>query len=215
LARPLGAPISEFELLSDEQLVEMFKMGNEKAFDDLYERYRLKLYFFIYRVVGEREQALDLVQDAFLSAYGALPRWQPKAKFSTWLYTIAVNKVRTHLRLAHRRQLEKPLESEGSIFGSSIEMQLPSQSPEPDAAYDKDRLVEAFVSGIKALPEQQRKVFVLRHQNALKISEIAEVLGLKEGSIKAHLFKAVANLMNHFKKLGIDFTIEPQGVKDE
>jgi len=195
-------------LLSDEQLVEMFKMGDEKAFDELYERYRLKLYCFIYRIVGEREQSLDLVQDAFLSAYGALPRWTPRAKFSTWLYTIAVNKVRTHLRMAHRRLLERPLEAEGSPLGLAFEMQFESTTIKPEAAYDKDRLVETFISGVKALPEQQRKVFILRHQSGLKLGEIAEILGIKEGSVKAHLFKAVANLLSHFKNSGFDLALD-------
>ncbi|MCD6118366.1 sigma-70 family RNA polymerase sigma factor [bacterium] len=191
-------------------------MGDESAFDELFSRYRQRLFSFFYRIISERENSLDLVQETMLSAYKALDRWQPRAKFSTWLYTVAANKARTFLRATRRQIRERPLEVEHWQFGDTFGLQVTSKEMNPEQQYDAELIEDTFRLGISKLPDQQRKVFILRHQNSLKLKEIAEVLKLKEGSVKAHLFKAVANLMKHFAYAGVHIDARPiKGGADE
>ncbi len=192
-----------FGVHSDEKLVEMFQSGDAGAFDGLFERYRERIFVFLYRMVGSREDALDLSQDTFLSAYRSLDRWKPKAKFSTWLYAIAVNKARSYLRDAKRRMHERPLEVQRDLMDAILDAQPVARGKNPDEQYVLDAIMGEFSAGLDKLPEQQKNVFVLRHSCGLKLSEIAQALGLKEGTVKAHLFKAVSNLMKHFDSKGI------------
>lgn len=192
---------------SDEKLVEMFQMGDSGAFDILFERYRERIFVFLYRMVGSRDDALDLTQDTFLSAFRSLDRWRPKAKFSTWLYAIAVNKARSSLRQSKRRLRERPLEVQKDLMDTIFEAQIKSTNKNPEEQYAEDMLIKTFASGLKLLPDQQRKVFVLRHSCGLKLAEIAQAMGLKEGTVKAHLFKAVANLIKHFNSEGVSLPV--------
>jgi RNA polymerase sigma-70 factor, ECF subfamily len=211
----LAVLTSRFDVYSDEKLVENFQAGNEQAFDELFNRYRQKLYNFLYRLVDDKESAMDLVQETFIAVYTSLYRWQPKARFSTWLYTIAINKARTELRKVRRRTKHSPLEIDFGPFGEIVELQLPSTGRNPVDIYDDNMLIETLNKAVQNLPEQQRKIFILRHANDFKIAEIAEMVGIKEGSVKAHLFKAVANILKYFKKAGVSINSADAGDTDE
>ena len=200
---------------SDEKLVEMFQTGDAGAFDTLFERYKERIYLFLYRMVGRREDALDLTQDTFLSAYLSLDRWRPRAKFSTWLFTIAVNKARSFLKQSKQRLWERPVEVQKDLMDTIREIQIESQHKNPVEQYGADRFVYLFKKGIGLLPDQQRKVFVLRHSTGLKLAEIAAAMGLKEGTVKAHLFKAVSNLMRFFESEGVSLKDMAGGRSDE
>jgi len=188
---------------SDEKLVEMFQDGDESCFDDLFERYRSQIYAYLYRTTADKEASLDLLQETFIAAYSALDRWQPRAKFSTWLYTIATNKLRSHVRKEGRRLMTKPLETRDVFLDSPYEIPIASKGLNPEETYSKDIAEKRFAEEVKNLPSQQRKVFVLRLQNGLKLSEISKVLGLAEGTVKAHLFKAVSHL--HRALAGLEY----------
>lgn len=188
---------------SDEKLIELFNAGDEQAFDELFDRYRQKLYNFIYRIVDDKEDAMDLVQETFISVYTSLYRWQPKARFSTWLYTIAVNKARTELRKTRRHIKYKPIELELNPFDNSVAKELRTARGTPVNVYNDNLLIKTLDDAVNKLPEQQRNIFLLRHANDLRLSEIAEIVGVKEGTVKAHLFKAISNILKYFKRVGV------------
>ena len=192
-------------MCSDERIVQEFQDGDEKAFDRLYERYRLPLYSFFFRTLSNREDSLDLVQETLVAAYRALARWEPRAKFSTWLFTIATNQVRTHLRKTRRRLIEKPLEVREGHWGEGYEIQLMSKEEGPEERYGMEKIEEELSRGLRSLSTQQRTVFILRHQQEMKLKEIAEILELKEGTVKSHLFRAVRNLMEQFRSCEMVF----------
>lgn len=152
--------------------------GEETAFRDLVDRYTPVLFALSARMLGDREEAADAVQEIFLRAYRALPRFRLNARFHTWLYTIALNWLRSRLRSRRSRR--------------AVEARLPPPAggPDPaDVALDREaeRLAAAALDG---LPPRYREPFVLRHSQELSIREIGDVLGLPEGTVKVRLHRA-------------------------
>jgi len=164
--------------LSDEELVEAFQNGDSSAFDQLVSRWERKIQGAIYRIVGSGEDARDLCQEAFLKAYRGLGSFKREARFSSWLYQIAVNSCRDRMR----RQRGK---TTVSLDEMSETGELPFRGDGPSAlelmeAGDLSRTVAAAV---RSLPEEQREVIVLRHLVGLSPGEIAGRLGRTEPSI--------------------------------
>ncbi len=130
------------------------------------------------RMLGDREEAADAVQEIFLRAYRALPRFRLGARFHTWLYTIALNWLRSRLRSRRsRRRIEARLP-------------LPDAGPDPgDVALDRES-ERLAAEALERLAPRYREPFVLRHSQELSIREIGEALGLPEGTVKVRLHRA-------------------------
>jgi RNA polymerase sigma-70 factor (ECF subfamily) len=159
--------------------------GHPQAFAELVERYTPLLFSLSYRMLGSREEAEDAVQEIFLRAFGSLHRFRLASRFYTWLYTIALNWLRSRLRRirTHERRELFPL-------ANCPEVTSGNPQPEPAdrlAAREAERLLRIAIG---ALPPRYRSVFVLRHAQDLSIAEIAAVLKLPEGTVKTRLFRA-------------------------
>ena len=167
--------------LTDEQLMVRAKAGNDAAFEELYHRYarRLKGFFFL-QLGGDEELAADATHDVFLRAYEARNRYQEGKNVSTWLFTIAYNICRNHYRSnAYETQLLATLDTE-PISDEQIEIQL-------DAAALDDALAQV----LSELPPPLHQLFSLHYQEELTIPQVAEIVGIPEGTVKSRLHKTM------------------------
>jgi RNA polymerase sigma-70 factor (ECF subfamily) len=174
----------------DSGVVTAFLNGEQRAFDELVDRYQTRLLNFIYRTVGDRDRAEDLVQEVFIRVYRHLHRFDRSKKFSTWVYTIASNLAKNELRNRSR----SPLVLFQTIQGSSDEEDRPLQfedsTSRPDDLYRKRHLRELVEQTVAQLPEHHRQVFVLRELEGRSYEEIAEITDCNLGTVKSRLNRA-------------------------
>ena len=176
--------------LTDEQLMARAKAGNDAAFEELYHRYarRLKGFFFL-QLGGDEELAADATHDVFLRAYEARNRYQEGKSVSTWLFTIAYNICRNHYRSnAYETQLLATLDAE-PISDEQIEVQL-------DAAALDDALAQV----LSELPPPLHQLFSLHYQEELTIPQVAEIVGIPEGTVKSRLHKTMNIIRKKLKR---------------
>jgi len=176
--------------LTDEQLMARAKAGNNAAFEELYHRFarRLKGFFFL-QLGGDEELAADATHDVFLRAYEARNRYQEGKSVSTWLFTIAYNICRNHYRSnAYETQLSATLDAE-PISEEQIEIQL-------DAA----ALDEALAQVLSELPPPLHQLFSLHYQEELTIPQVAEIVGIPEGTVKSRLHKTMNIIRKKLKR---------------
>nr|MBN2278365.1 RNA polymerase sigma factor [candidate division Zixibacteria bacterium] len=174
--------------LDDKELVAQAKAGDRKAFDKLVKRYKDKMFALTYRMTGDREAALDLVQDTFFSAYRELRGFREDANLSSWLYRIASNKSLNFLR---RRKLVSFLP-----LGESPSSE-PAYEMEDQVTYNE--LSKEMAAGIENLPGKQKLVFNLRFFEKMSFPEIAAVLNKSESTVKTNYQKAVEKLQKRLK----------------
>ncbi len=171
--------------ISDEELVASTLGGDEHAFTELYERYRRSVYSTAYRITQNAQDAQDATQEVFVKLFRALAGWNPgRAKFSTWLFRMAVN----HAIDGWRRRRRRPEEQFPDRVPRENALRDAMHSPYRDVE-SHERLMEVRQC-IDALPELQKKVFVLRFFQELKLEEIAEIEGCSLGTVKTSLFRA-------------------------
>ena len=176
--------------LTDEQLMARAKAGNDAAFEELYHRFarRLKGFFFL-QLGGDEELAADATHDVFLRAYEARNRYQEGKSVSTWLFTIAYNICRNHYRSnAYETQLSATLDAE-PISDEQIEVQL-------DAAALDDALAQV----LSELPPPLHQLFSLHYQEELTIPQVAEIVGIPEGTVKSRLHKTMNIIRKKLKR---------------
>ena len=174
---------------TDEQLMTRAAAGSDTAFEELYRRYarRLKGFFFL-QLGGDEELAADATHDVFLRAYEARDRYQEGRKVDTWLFTIAYNICRNHYRSnAYEAQLMASLDAE-PVTDQQIEVEL-------DAAL----LDEALAQVLSELPTPLHQLFSLHYQEELTIPQIAEIVGIAEGTVKSRLHKTMNMIRNKLK----------------
>jgi RNA polymerase sigma-70 factor (ECF subfamily) len=179
--------------LSDNDVVKTSLEGDPRAFGELVTRYDQRLLNFVYRTIGDRERAQDLVQETFVRVYRHLERFDQTKKFSTWIYTIASNLAKNELRNRSRNPLvlfqtikknwdadHRPLEWEDTQY-------------KPDDLFRKRHLREKVEEAVKLLPEHHRIVFVLRELEGKTYEEIADITGCNLGTVKSRLNRARNN----------------------
>src|SRR5919205_3306086 len=158
-----GATVREqLHALDDAELVTEFLCGEERAFQELVERYQTRLLNFIYRTIGDRERGEDLVQEVFIRVYRHLHRFDRSKKFSTWIYTIASNLAKNELRNRSRNPLVFFQTIKKNWQDDDRPLQFEDSSSRPDDMYRKRHLRELVEASVSQLPEHHRQVFVLR-----------------------------------------------------
>ena len=176
--------------LTDEQLMARAKADNDAAFEELYRRYarRLKGFFFL-QLGGDEELAADVTHDVFLRAYEARNRYQEDKNVSTWLFTIAYNICRNHYRSnAYEMELLATLDAE-PITEEPIEVQLDAAS-----------LDNALARVLSELPPPLHQLFSLHYQEELTIPQVAEIVGIPEGTVKSRLHKTMNIIRKKLKR---------------
>jgi RNA polymerase sigma-70 factor (ECF subfamily) len=170
----------------DVRLMLAFRDGDDGAFDALFERWAGRVLRFVERMVGEASVAEDLVQETFARVWRARARYQPEARFSTWLFTIAGNAARNELRRPFRRAPHDSVDEERE--GAPLE--LAADDPPSDVVVDARRAGLGLEAGLAALPERQREALWLRAVEGLSYAEVAVALATSEKSVKALIHRA-------------------------
>jgi RNA polymerase sigma-70 factor (ECF subfamily) len=183
---------------SDEDLVAAFQEGDLSAFDALAERWQRKIQGAIYRVVGRGEDAKDLCQEVFLKAYRALGTFKREARFSSWLYQIALNACRDRLR-RRRGRTHLSLDDLDDAGERPLAVGGPSALDLVEAR-DVSRLVEIAMA---ELAPEQREVIVLKEYQDLTFLEIAEVLDVPISTVKTRLYRGLGQLRQRLERQGV------------
>lgn len=168
--------------------------GKEDAIEILVHQYETGVFRLALSIVGDEAEANEITQETFLSALRALPAYQEKTSFKAWLYTIALNHARSHLR--KRKVLERLKTTLTSIFQVETQKQV---SPE-EAAIQNEKEAAIWQS-LSQLDERHRIVVILRYFHELSIAEISEVLSVNEGTIHSRLHTARERLRDALKHL--------------
>jgi RNA polymerase sigma-70 factor (ECF subfamily) len=188
------------EPVSDElALVEAAKSGEVSAFEELIRRYDRNVFRIAQHITQNREDAEDVVQDAFFKAYSNLKQFQGQSKFYTWLVRIAVNEALMKLR---RRRPERTvsLDEEVKTEDDSVPREVADWSPNPEQQYTQAELREILDKTIHGLPATFRTVFVLRDVEGLSTEETAEALDLSIPAVKSRLLRARLQLRERLNK---------------
>src|SRR5438876_7008445 len=158
-------------------------------FDSLVRLHRPRIFRFILASLRDRETAENLTQDCFVKAYQARDRFRGAAGIGTWFMQIAANLVRDHESSSRLKFWRRMLHSGADVADIGISIPDRQQSPETLALIQEQ--VQAIWAAAASLPARQRTVFLLRFVEDMDLLEIAEVTGMKEGTVKAHLFRAL------------------------
>src|SRR5215468_1665646 len=188
------------EPVSDElALVQAAKGGDVAAFEELVKRYDRNVFRIAQHITQNREDAEDVVQDAFLKAYQNLEQFQGQSKFYTWLVRIAVNEALMRLR---KRRNEKTVSMDEDVKTDegSIPREVADWSPNPEQLYGQSELGDILKKTIQGLPPGFRTVFVLRDVEGLSTEETAEMLGLSIPAVKSRLLRARLQLRERLAK---------------
>ncbi len=186
-----GAAVREqLRTLEDGDVVASFLDGEERAFQELVSRYQTRLLNFIYRTIGDREKAEDLVQEVFIRVYRHIGRFDRSKKFSTWIYTIASNLAKNELRNRSRNPLVLFQTIKKNWQEDDRPLQFEDATSRPDDLYRKRHLRELVEQTVAQLPEHHREVFVLRELEGKSYEEIAEITDCNLGTVKSRLNRA-------------------------
>src|SRR6476661_7530291 len=190
----VGEPLTE-EL----QLVQAAKGGDVSSFEELVRRYDRNVFRIAQHITQNREDAEDVVQDAFLKAYENLGQFQGQSKFYTWLVRIAVNEALMKLR---RRRPERmvSLDEDVKTEEDSVPREVADWSPNPEQQYNQAELKEILSKTIQGLPPSFRTVFVLRDVEGLSTEETADALELSIPAVKSRLLRARLQLRERLNK---------------
>ncbi|HEY5088259.1 MAG TPA: sigma-70 family RNA polymerase sigma factor [Gemmatimonadaceae bacterium] len=171
-------------------MVQAFLARDERAFQELVERYQTRLLNFIYRTIGDRERAEDLVQEVFIRVYRHIHRFDTTKKFSTWIYTIASNLAKNELRNRSRNPLVLFQAISATREGDNRPLEFEDFGSRPDDLFEKRHLRALVEQTVAELPEHHRQVFVLREIEGKSYEEIAEITDCNLGTVKSRLNRA-------------------------
>src|SRR2546426_3508683 len=190
----VGEPVSD-ELA----LVESAKAGDVTAFEELVRRYDRNVFRIAQHITQNREDAEDVVQDAFIKAYSNLKQFQGQSKFYTWLVRIAVNEALMKVR---RRRPERmvSLDEEVKTEDDSVPREVADWSPNPEQMYNQAELRDILTRTIQGLPPGFRTVFVLRDVEGLSTEETAQALELSIPAVKSRLLRARLQLRERLSR---------------
>jgi len=192
-------PKIEAPVTDELALVQAAKGGDVEAFEDLVRRYDRNVFRIAQHITQNREDAEDVVQDAFLKAYSNLHQFQGQSKFYTWLVRIAVNEALMRLR---RRRPERmvSLDEDIKTEDDSMPREVADWAPNPEQLYSQGELKEILGKTIQGLPPSFRTVFVLRDVEGLSTEETADALDLSVPAVKSRLLRARLQLRERLSK---------------
>jgi len=185
---------------ADEVLMLRYKEGDLEAFEILLERYQQPLFTFVFRFCNDYHQSEDLVQEVFLRLIKSAKSYEPKAKFSTYIYTFAHNICVDHFRRGKKRKtvsLSQPIDIEQDL---TLEDTVKDDRANPEKEYRQKSLEKALQEAVSQLPEEQREVFLLREQMNLPFEEIARVVGCLPSTAKSRMRYALQSIRQKLEK---------------
>jgi RNA polymerase sigma-70 factor (ECF subfamily) len=188
--------------LSDNELIELAKNGDESAFSQIINRYKNPIINYIFRMLNDHEEAVDLSQETFVRVYFALERYSPEYAFSTYIYRIATNLAISEIRKRKRRKflsLTGLFQDEDS---ENIEFDIPDKAILPDQNVLDQEQKSIITKAITTLPEKYRTALILRDVQDKSYEEVSNILDLSLGTTKSRISRARALLK---EKLALHF----------
>jgi len=172
---------------TDQQLVVRVQKGDKRAFDLLVLKYQYKVHAIVARFIRDSDEVRDVVQEAFIKAYRALPKFRGDSQFYTWLYRIAVNTAKNYLVARSRRPPSSDVDLDDAEYYSGSEQLKDTGTPENQLF--RDQLEEVINQAIIELPEDLRTAVTLREYEGLSYEDIASVMNCPVGTIRSRIFR--------------------------
>lgn len=190
--------------LTDAEILSHVAEGDIEAYGKIVNRYRLRLYNFVFRFVGDRETAEDVVQETFLRAFRKRKEYRAIANFSTWLFTIAGNLAKSELRRRKRWRLFSLHRDDEGDTG----IDLPDESYRPDTITESSIADVHIQQAISSLAANYRQVILLRDVEGMSYQEISEIVECPVGTVKSRVNRARLKLQQKLKNQGRDVGLE-------
>lgn len=183
--------------IQDAAWVERALAGDERIYKLFMQKYERALYFFIVKMVRDREMIPDLIQEIFVKAFSNLSTFNPQYAFSTWLYRIATNHTIDYLRKKklNTYSIDEPI----STKDGEMQIELPDNNFAADKDIQHKERANLISQAIDSLPEKYKMVIKMRHMEEKSYQEISEILDLPLGTVKAHIFRARELLYKYLK----------------
>jgi RNA polymerase sigma-70 factor (ECF subfamily) len=181
----------------EQLLVDRCRRGDRESFAQLMRLHEKQIYNFTYRMLGSEGEAEDLTQDIFIAAFRGIRSFRGEAKFSTWLYRIALNQARNRIKYLSRRNFfarQRRRADYGTNTVSESPEGLPDSAPTPEQWTMTKDLAAQVQECLKQIPLQARQILVLRDIQGFSYDELSEMLSLKSGTVKSRLHRARAAL---------------------
>jgi len=176
--------------LTDRECAELSQQGDHAAYSTLVRRYQDRVFRFLLRMVGSRDEALELTQDVLIKVFQALPGWRPDAEFRTWLFRIASNTATDALR---RRNVVE-------FVALDEDYDVPGDGAGPEAQLAAKQQLIALQAALDRLPPDHRQILLLREVEDMSYSGIGAALGITEGTVKSRLARAREALIDHYRR---------------
>ena len=189
---------TDFETLSDAELIRRFKMGDESAFSSVVLKYKERLLLAAQSILGDENEAMDISQETFIKVYFNIKKFRGDSSLYTWMYRILYNLCISALRrkkIISFVSLDEREDSKGYI----------SKLPDPGEEIERKEIRAAVNEALHELPLRQRTVFIMKQIDFLKHEEIADIIGITEGAVKASYFQAVKKLQKLLGKYGEEY----------
>jgi RNA polymerase sigma-70 factor (ECF subfamily) len=178
---------------SSEDLMAKVAEGDEYAFEILVRRHQVSVLNLIYRFIGKRAQAEDLAQDVFIRVWQAAKSYEPRAKFSTWIYRITANLCLNELKSAGRKKLIPYFPGEEGKEGGFET--ISDESPSAEERLLAEERIRQISDALQSLPEKQRMALILKRYDDLSYQEISKILGCSVSAVESLLVRAKKNLL--------------------
>ena len=182
--------------MTEQELIQAARQGDEVAFEALVRAYEKKVYCLALRMCGSGDDAFEIAQDAFLSAWRGLGSFRGESSFSTWLYRLTSNAAVDFLRRRRRQGESLSLDDEDSYY------EAPDPAPGPQQRAESRELRQALAQGLAALSPEHRQVLLLRELQGLSYEEIAAALALDLDTVKSRIARARDRLRKYLLRSG-------------
>ena len=183
-------------MTTEREWIEAARRGDERAFEELVRTYENKVYHLALRMCNNREDAMEIAQEAFLSAWRGLPFFREESSFATWLYRLTTNAAIDFLRRDKRTVTGPSLDDEETFT------QVPDTAPSPHRRAEQRELREALAAGLATLTPEHRQVLLLRELPGMRYEEIAQALDLDIGTVKSRIARAREKLRKYLVEQG-------------
>lgn len=197
--------MKEKEKISDEdsELISLCKKGDIVAFEALVNKHQKRMFNIAYRMTGNYEDACEIAQDAFVSAYRNIKNFEEKARFSTWLYAIVINLTKNHIKQLKSLGKYGCLSIDDPIAADDGEIKIEIASNEPSALerLEEKDIQERVQECISRLNIEYRDIIILRDINGFSYEEIGNMLNIPDGTVKSRLSRAREAIKDCLKKI--------------
>jgi RNA polymerase sigma-70 factor, ECF subfamily len=188
----------------ERSLLRRLRDRDERAFRELIETHRDRVYNITYRMLGNRSEAEDIAQEVFITVFKTIDTFREESKFSTWLYRVTVNHCKNRIKYLarrHDRDRDELDEMSGGVNGATVG--TPARAPQPDRALEGIQMEGILQEAINTLDEEHRAVVILRDVEDLSIEEICEITKLPDGTVKSRLHRARLALRKKLQRQGV------------